>query len=137
MPSSRAGGGGSEVSGGHATRGWEALLNSVALLNEKVILEQRPKGSGQLGMAWVWERHILGRENHQYQYPKEEACLAYLWPGSLEVYQYQECPEPGQSQKRGWGTNRGLVMDGLVGPWKDFADFEGMEILSRRVTGSN
>lgn len=101
-------------------------------MNEKVILEQRPKRSGQQGMACVWERHVLGRENTQC--PKEEACLACPRPGNLEVHQCQESPEPGWSQTRGRTTNRGSVMGGLVGHWKDFADFEGMEILSRRVT---
>ena len=61
MPSSEVGGGrGSEVSGGHAVVGWEAFFKFF--VNEKVILEQIPKGSGQLGMACVWERHVLGRE---------------------------------------------------------------------------
>lgn len=47
---------------------------------------------------------------------------------------YLEYAEPGHSQKRRRRSNRGLVTEGLVGHWKDFADFEGMEILSRGVT---
>lgn len=76
-------------------------------------MKQRLELGGELGMACIWKKHILGGENNQYEYPKEEACLACLRSMSLKVYQEASEPahiEPGQSWKRGQKSKRGLTV---------------------------